>query len=178
MKDMNKLINTILITVSAIVAVIFIGGVLKKNNQVEQRTDQSSMRESNPDDLTNKYIKELQGKLKQEEQESIKQIRKAQQAQPIARPKDEDWRQVPIEQQISRDQAVESRAEVRQVDRSAAGASFGGTTINKDNAAEFIATARKNGYHVVLSPTYEVISITPIMNTQGVNESFETNPAQ
>jgi surface antigen len=169
MKDMNKLINTILITVSAIVAVIFIGGVLKKNNQVEQRTDQSSMRESNPDDLTNKYIKELQGKLKQEEQESIKQIRKAQQTQPLAKPKDEDWRQV---------QAVENRAEIRQIDRSAAGASFGGTTINKDNAAEFIATARKNGYHVVLSPTYEVISITPIMNTQGINESFETNPAQ
>lgn len=178
MKDMNKLINSILITVSGIVAVIFIFGFFKKNAEPVHRTDQSSMRESSSDDLTNKYIKELQGKLKQEEQDSMNQIRKAQQAKPIARPKDEDWRQVPIEQQISRDQAVDNRAELRQVERSAAGTSFGGTTITKENAAEFIATARKNGYHVILSPTYEVISITPIMNTQGVDESFETNPAQ
>ncbi|MBC7457121.1 MAG: hypothetical protein H7235_02500, partial [Bdellovibrionaceae bacterium] len=83
---MNKLINTILITVSGIVAVIFIFGVLKKNSQVENRTDQSSMRESSSDDLTNKYIKELQGQLKQEERESIKEIRKAHLAKPIGRP--------------------------------------------------------------------------------------------
>ena len=177
MKDMNKLINTMLITVSGIVAVIFIFGVLKKNSQTEQRTDQSSMRESSSDDLTNKYIKELQGKLKQDEQNSINQIKKAQQAKP-AKARDEDWRQVPIEQQISRDEAIDYRAEFQKIERSAAGASFGGTSINRDNAAEFIATARKNGYHVVLSPSYEVISITPIMNTQGVDESFDPNPAQ
>lgn len=178
MKDMNKLINTILITVSGLVAVIFIFGVLKKNSHVEHRTDQSSMGETNTDDLTNKYIKELQGKLKKEEQESLNQIKKAQQAKPM-RPKDEDWSQVPIEQQISRDGAIDGQAELQKIQRSAAGgASFGGTTITKENAAEFIATARKNGYHVVLSPSYEVISITPIMNTQGIDESFETNPAQ
>lgn len=178
MKDMNKLINTILITVSGIVAVIFIFGVLKKNVLVEQRTDQSSMRESDSDDLTNKYIKELQGKLKQEEREALKQIKKAQQSKPIEHARDEDWRQVPIEQQISRDEAADGRAELQKIERSAAGATFGGTSINKNNAADFIATARKNGYHVVLSPSYEVISITPIMNTQGIDESFETNPAQ
>lgn len=169
MKDFNKLINTMLIAVSGIVAVIFIFGVLKKNSsEVEQRTDQSSLRGTNSDDLTNKYIKELQGKLKKDEQTSLNQIKKAQQAKPV-RARDEDWRQVPIEQQISRDGAVE---------RTAAGNSFGGTKINKDNAADFIATARKNGYHVVLSPSFEVISITPIMNAQGVDESFDPNPAQ
>ena len=169
MKNLNKIINTLLVTVSGIVAVIFIVGVLKKNSSVEQRTDQSSMGEVNSDDLTNKYIKELQSKLKQDERESLKQIKKAQQAKPINLPKDEDWRQVPIDQQISKDVAVE---------RTAAGASFGGTVINKDNAAEFIATARKNGYHVVLSSAFEVISITPIMNMRNIDESFETNPAQ
>lgn len=169
MKDLNKIINTILITVSGIVAVIFIIGVLKKNSPLEQRMDQSSMGEVNPDELTNKYIKEFQNKLKQDERELLKQIKKAQQIKPIGLPKDEDWRQVPIEQQISKDVAVE---------RTAAGSSFGGTAINKDNAADFIATARKNGYHVVLSAAYEVISITPIMNTQNLDETFETNPAQ
>ncbi len=168
MKNMNKLINTILITVSFVVAIIFVVGFFKKNTPV-QRIDQSSMSHLNTDDLTNKYIKELQGKLKQEQKESLNALKKAQQYKPVDRPKDEDWRQVPIEQQISRDGAV---------DRSAAGVFFGGTAINKENAADFIATARKNGYYVVLSPTYEVISITPIMNTQNIDESFETNPAQ
>ena len=169
MKDLNKIINSLLFTVSGIVAVIFIVGVLQKNPPAEQRTDQSSMGEINSDDLTNKYIKELQNKLKQDERESLKQIKKAQQAKPIGSPKDEDWRQVPIEQQISKDVAVE---------RSAAGSSFGGTAITKDNAADFIATARKNGYHVVLSAAFEVISITPIMSTRNIDELFETNPAE
>ena len=169
MKDLNKIINTLLITASVIVAVIFTIGVLKKNSPIEQRIDQSSMGEVNSDELTNKYIKEFQHKLKQDERELVKQIKKAQQVKPMGLPKDDDWRQVPLEQQISKDVAVE---------RTAAGSSYGGTAINKDNAADFIVTARRNGYHVVLSAAFEVISITPIMNTQNVEESFETNPAQ
>jgi LAS superfamily LD-carboxypeptidase LdcB len=174
MKDMNKLINTVLIAVTVIVAVIFVVGVFKNNDPVT-RTDQSSMSdEVNHDDLTNKYIKELQGKLKQEEKDAKELMRKAQQIKPAVKPRDEDWRQVPVEQQISRDQAVE----VQKSDRGTAGSVNGATTITKENATEFIATARKNGYHVILSPTYEVISVTPIMNTRNVDESFETHPAE
>ena len=79
MKDINKLINTILVAMSVVVAAIFIFGVFNKKSQPENRTDQSSMREVNTDELTNKYIKELQGKLKQEELNSINQIKKTQQ---------------------------------------------------------------------------------------------------
>lgn len=168
MRDLNKIINTILVTVSGIVALIFAVGLFKKNVQVE-KTDQSSFREVNTDDLTNKYIKELQIKLKQNEIDSLAQVKKTQIPKPVEKTKDEDWSKVPLEQQISRE-GVSTR--------NAAGSVSGGTVINKENAAEFIATARKNGYHVVLSPNYEVISITPLLNTQNLDDSFETHPAQ
>lgn len=178
MKNINKLVNTILIAVSSVVAIIFAVGLLKQNHPEVTPThklDQSSF--GNPDEVTNKYIKELQTKLKQDEQESIKQIRKAHTYKRWSKAKDEDWTKVPIEQQISRNEDLGTRAELQTSERQAAGASFGGTTINKDNAEEFIATARRNGYHVVLSNSYEVISITPIMNKE-INDSFETSPAE
>ncbi len=169
---MNKLINSILITVTASVAVIYVLGLFKMNDAPVTRTDQSSLREDvHRDELTNKYIKEIQGKLKQEERDAKQLMLKALQYKDMVKPKDDDWSKVPVQQQITRDQAVD----LQKSDRNTAGTLNGAITITKDNAAEFIATARKNGYHVVLSATYEVISVTPMMNTRGVNESFETH---
>ncbi len=169
MKDMNKIINFILISVTGLVVIIFVFGFLKKS-EIIQRTDQSSISDLNPDDQTNKYIKELQIKLKQEERDSAAALKLAQKMKPLEKPKDDDWRQVPLDQQISPEEVVA-------IERTTATATFGGTSITKDNAAEFIATARRNGYHVILSPSYEVISITPIMNTHKKSEIFDTNPA-
>jgi hypothetical protein len=190
MKNLNKIINIILVLLSCLVAVIYIFGSFKKSSLnssdklIVQRIDQSSVsgkeksvkapEVSSQDELTNKYMKELQLKLKKEELEASNLIKKAQNYQ-RPKSKNDDWTQVPVDQQISKDHPSETR-EIGSVEKSPAGTSFGGVAITKETAADFIETARKNGYHVILSDTYEVISVTPIMNTKGRSDSFETNP--
>lgn len=181
MKNISKIINILLVSLSCLVAGIFIFGILKPT---ENKIDQSSLDSpkkslvsqlENQDEMTNKYMKELQIKLRKAQLESDNELKNAQNYQKTA-PKDEDWTKVPIEQQISKDgEWVESPGGMT---RSTAGVRSSGINLNKDNAAEFIETARRNGYHVILSDTYEVISVTPIMNTKGINDSFETHPAQ
>lgn len=187
MKNLNKIINIVLILLSCLVAAIFIFGTLKKSNSTSepiQKIDQSSVSFSKTsketavptpqDELTNKYMKELQLKLKKEELEASNQIKKARNYQ-RSKTKNDDFTQVPVEQQISKDVQYESR-ETSSIEKSPSGISFGGVVITKETAADFIQTARKNGYHVVLSEAYEVISVTPILNAKGMDDSFQTVP--
>lgn len=187
MKNLNKIINIVLVLLSCLVAAIFIFGTLKKSNSTSepvQKIDQSSVSSvkkdrvvtapSPQDELTNKYMKELQLKLKKEELEASNQIKKSRNYQ-RPKTKNDDYTQLPADQQISKDVPFESR-ETSSVEKSPSGTSFGGVAITKETAAEFIETARKNGYHVVLSESYEVISVTPILNTKGRDDSFQTIP--
>ena len=190
MKHLNKIINIILGSLCCVVASVFIFGYFKKTNisrfdsekSVVYKTDQSSVSQNatnqklnTQDELTDKYMKELQLKLKKSEREAASEIKKTNQYPNLKKPKDEDWSNVSSDQQISKENQFENRG-TSSVSRPQGIPQFGGTQINKDNAAEFIETARKNGYYVELSNSFEVINVTPIMNTKGINDSFETNP--
>lgn len=176
MKNFGKLLNTLLLSLSLVVAAIFIYGALKPSDHKVDQIEQSSVSLKKParslseqDELTNKYMKELQNKLRKDELEQVQELKKAQEVQKNQNAKDDDWTKIPLEQQISKD----GPADDTENDRSVAG-----IRLNKDTAAEFVETARKNGYHVVLSNTYEVLSIAPILNSKGINDTLETNPAQ
>jgi hypothetical protein len=191
MKNLNKIINIILVSLTCVVATIFIFGAFKKSNFYTKsadksaiyKTDQSSFSENTAsvpaqnvqDELTNKYMKELQARLKKDELESANQIKKVRIVVKNVKNKNDDWSQVSAEQQVTKNDQFESR-QTSSVAKGNSGSVYDGVTITKDNAAEFVETARKNGYHVILSSNYEVVSVTPIMNTKGISDSFETNP--
>lgn len=178
MKSINKIINTLLVTASLVVGGIFIYGSF--NQSTDQAMDQSSVGteasvvdlHSDRDELTNRYMKEIQSKLRKEKLESANALKRAERNQPPRKVKDEDWSHIPLEQQITKDYSDDNRQEII---RSTAGSQSDGIKLNKHTAKEFIQAARRNGYHVILSEAYEVISITPIRNTNGEYDSYESH---
>ncbi len=178
MKSINKIINTLLVIASLVVGGIFIYGSF--NQSADQAIDQSSVGteasvedlHSDRDELTNRYMKEIQSKLRNEKLQSAKDLKRAQLNQPPRKIKDEDWTHIPLEQQITKDYSNDDRQEIT---RSTAGNQSDGVKLNKHTAKEFIQAARRNGYHVILSETFEVISITPIRNTTGEYDSYESH---
>lgn len=181
MKSLNKIINTLLVAISVVVAAIFIFGVLKQpsDNNIEQSSTSNTQPTVNAltdrDELTNRYMKEIEAKLRKEQLDSANDLKRAQLLKTPPKSTDEDWSHVPLEQQISKDHSGDDRQEIT---RSTAAENSQGITLNKDTAKDFIEAARRNGYYVILSDTYEVISITPIRNNEGQYDSFETHPSQ
>lgn len=175
-KSLNKVLNYLIAAGVVIVAAIFINSFSKKNDLDKEAVqyDQSSMSIDKQQEAASNYMKELQYQQKRQEIKSLENLKRIQEIKRyVDKERDRQGVQVPREQQITKEQSeVTPRAQLETRTTS----STEGVVIGKENAQDFIETARRNGYHVILSPNYEVISITPIMNSNR-QDSFESNPS-
>ncbi len=179
MKFMSRFLNLIIALTFCIVMGIFSFGYFNKkeikNDSTPFQTDQSSLKDS--DALSNKYMQELQNKLRNQQIESINLIHKAPMATKLNERKlpvkDEDFTQNSLEEQIK-------PHESREVSVYNEKNKFSDFAITKENAQEFIETAKRSGYHVILSENFEILSMTPIIKNKklNLNDSFEVTDPQ
>lgn len=177
-KNLNKILNYAIAVATVFVAAVYLNNLNKKSHREIAQYDQSStgMPVDRQQEIASKYMKELQAQLKKEEIKSLENLKKIQEIKKyVDQERDRQAAYGPKEQQITKERE-ESFVELEKRSAASGSGSQGAVLLNKDTALEFIETARRNGYHVELSPQYEVISITPIMKKDR-QDSFDTNPA-
>lgn len=176
MKFSKQFLNYAIVSSAVIVAVIFLSGFFQNKKKMNNFIEQSSYRDDK--NLTNKYMQDLNLKLKNEELRVFQlqqQVQRESELKAMSKKnQNEDWSKVNVEKQIQK----QERLPVSDSISNSADRKFSNISLNKDNAQEFIEMARKNGYFVELSETFEIISITPIIQSQKMNDSFEIQAPQ
>lgn len=140
------------------------------NQNQESEIEQSSLSPSkeSTDEVVNQFLKEIDRKKRLEEFKTFKDVRNNEDLNKLNKEltKDSmDFSHIPMEEQIS--PAYKQDAPKFQIP--------GG--INSSNAREFIEAARQSGYEVILSDTFEVISVKPI-NKRNVNDVHDVYPSE
>lgn len=172
MKNLNSLLNILLFFVVGISAGIFYIGFKKEKVSQKQESsfEQSSLSPSkeSTDEVVNHFLKEMDRKKRLEEFKTFKDVRNNEDLKKLNQEltkENMDFSHIPLEEQIS--PAYKQETPKFQIP--------GG--INSSNAREFVEAARQNGYEVILSENYEVISVRPI-NKRNVNDVHEVYPAE
>lgn len=189
MKWINQFLNFILFfTVTACIGIFGYIYLEKIKNTESEKNISTLATPQSPEDLVNKYMKETQTNLKKQEHESIYKIQSMNIQNEVIKQKNNkeaaSSSEIPIEQQIAKsdltnanqtltenfDQKFYESQVLRIQDEQA----------KKDYAKEFIANARKNGYHITLSDDLQVTSVKPIRKPTSQpndNDTFEAEPS-
>lgn len=139
----------------------------------------------NVDEVVNKYMKQTEAQILRERVESELALRRQlnrpiviKKAESVAEINPED---IPVEQQIWKDSklksmsAAESKKSQQEFEENLKRQD---EQEKKEFARQYIENARKDGYHVVLSPDLKVLSVTPIRQPSQSNDSTESFPSQ
>jgi hypothetical protein len=136
----------------------------------------------NVDDVVNKYIKQTADQMARDQLNSQIILRQELQ-KPLLLKKptattEVNPEDIPADQQIWKDSQTsgnspksyekESAEKIKQLDEQ----------DKKEYARQYIENARKDGYHVVLSPDLKVLSVTPIRRPSQSSDSVESFPEQ
>lgn len=184
MKKLSQYLNyLILAVIVGFVAVYFVD--IKK---IFAKREVASASESKPnvnvEEVVNKYMKQTATQMLREQVESELAIRRQlnqpvviKKTEPVAEINPED---IPAEQQIWKDNklkgmANESKKSQQEYDENLKKQE---EQEKKEFARQYIENARKDGYHVVLSPDLKVLSVTPIRQPSQTNDSTESFPSQ
>lgn len=134
----------------------------------------------NVDDVVNKYMKQTSDQIVLDQIKSQAAIRQQlsrpivvkKETKPEVKPED-----IPADQQIWKNsdlkntapklepQTVESLKKQEELEK-------------KEFARQYIENARKDGYHVILSPDLKVLSVTPIRQPSQIPDSTDSFPAE
>lgn len=185
MKNLSQILNIFILLAVAVTGYIFWQGYQQRHPQ-EQQTDLSSESTTAQQSRVNKYMQEVQAQLKQQERESATRMQKRIQAR-LAKPAETDPSKVPIEKQIWKDPDLEKEREQSIDDRISERAKerineeneqrLEEARLRKEYKQDIIENARRDGYHVEISDSLEIISITPIRKPSGKQDSFESHPS-
>lgn len=175
MRHINQILNSIIVIVLLIAVGIFSYGFLKKKpQQVSQKiekTDFSSLKEVNSDEIANKYLKEVQLKMKMEQLEAYKSIKIKNELNAIPKSvKNDDFSQIPADQQITKDHVL-PRNVSGQISNIP-------TQLNAENVNDFIKAAKDSGYDVQINDKFEVISITPRQSQKSIRPDFDSHESE
>ncbi len=187
MKWVNQFLNYVLFFTGAICVAIF-GYVYFKNlESVNIKTPVATTQQSlSAEELANKYMKQMSTNLQKQQLESITKIKST--TVPVVKVnntiKEVQPADIPIDQQIAKDSMSDynqiltenysQKSYELQMSR------LQNDQARKEYAAEFIANARKSGYHITLSENLEVTSVEPIRkptNQSNDNDTFESEPS-
>lgn len=188
MKWLNQFLNYIIFFVTTVCIVIFGYVYLQKTEKIESKNKINSLAvQISTDDIVNKYMKETQIDLQKQQRDSVYKIKSTQVSiQPNKNPtKEISPAEIPIERQIVKNiSAVDNRQTLdegfNQKSYDLQVSNIQDEQAKKNYAKEFIANARKNGYHITLSEDMQVTSVTPIRkptNQPDDNDTFEAEPA-
>lgn len=193
MGQMNKILNYLLWASGLVTVAIFVNIYKNKYDSktapvAQYETNHSSYSiENKPDEKVNQYMLEVQQKLQRQQLQTSVNIKNAA-AQPVRAQnaeKEIDPMSIPVEQQIWRDPAQEPSSgalpsnQINQKSYQDQVNNLQTEQARKQYAREFIENARKNGYHIKLSNTLEVISVEPIRDPQSQPEdTFESHPSE
>ncbi len=183
MKWINQFMDYILFFTVAICLGVFGFVYTQKSvpNNFEKRNTQLSA-----DELVNKYMKETQIVVLKQERESIHKIKSQniQITQSKLKNKEISPSEIPIEKQIAKNYSLTDEQSLTETfDQKTYDIQIAKTEdlqSKKEYAREFIANARKNGYHITLSEDLQVTSVQPIRkptNQPNDNDTFETDPS-
>lgn len=185
MVGINKFLNIVIILGCVVIAFFFYQAKVENDKSAKvqnQSVEQSSVKPAmDPQDLANKYLQQAQQNLATEELKASINIKKAiaesHQAAKPAKVVETDPSQVPVEQQIWKDQAEQMKAEVPLEQRFS-------QELNQKNPGEidkqeyirqFKENARKNGYEITVNDDLEVTSVTPIRKPQNSKNDYDSN---
>jgi len=175
MKTLNQFLNYLIAAV-----VIGFGAFyflqFKKDNADRKVANALPTKPVNVDDVVNKYMKQTADQMVREQVNSQLAIRQ-QLSRPIVIKKEKtaevNPEDIPADQQIWKDSRFKNSAnEPKPVDPKVQE-----ELAKKEFARQYIENARKDGYHVILSPDLKVLSVTPIRQPSQTNDSVESFPA-
>lgn len=172
MKRLSEYLNYIIVAFLLLFAGIY---YLERHKLVPVQSDVSPV---DVDKVVNKFIKQTAEQAWIEEMAYRKALQK-QLAKPLAIKRDEPKQEeIPAEKQIWKDsdfntpsenvysEMYQQEVEMKQDEMD-----------KKEYARQYIENARRSGFHVVLSPDNEVISVTPIRKPSQNEDSTELFPA-
>ncbi|WP_409478956.1 hypothetical protein [Pseudobdellovibrio sp. HCB154] len=184
MVGINKFLNIVIILGCVVIAFFFYQAKVENDKSAKvqnQSVEQSSVKPMDPQDLANKYLQQAQQNLATEELKASINIKKAiaesQQAATPPKVVETDPSKVPIEQQIWKDPAEQTKAEIPLEQRFS-------QELNQKNSGEidkqeyirqFKENARKNGYEITVNDDLEVTSVTPIRKPQNSKNDYDSN---
>lgn len=179
MKKLSQYLNFLICAVVLGYGVFYFLSVKKSERKVAA-TEQNKP-QVNVDDVVNKYIKQTADQILRDQVRSQQNIRQ-QLSKPIVINKEPEInpQDIPVEQQIWKDKRLDQlNAEAKKAEQlSIAEQKRQEELDKKEFARQYIENARKDGYHVVLSPDLQVLSVTPIRKPSQTSDTVETFPSQ
>lgn len=179
MKNLSQILNIFILLAVVATGIIFWHGYQLRHpsEQTIDLSSESKVQESR----VNKYMQEVQARLKQEERESKTRMLKRVQAH-LEKPAETDPKKVPVENQIWKDpdlekersQTLNERVHERLYEENQQ--RLEEARLRKEYKQQVIENARRDGFQIQLSDNLEIISITPIRQPSG-DDTFETHPS-
>lgn len=180
MKKLSQYLNFLICAVVLGFGVFYFLSAKKSERNLAASAEQNKP-QVNVDDVVNKYIKQTADQILRDQVRSQQNIRQ-QLSKPIVVNKapEVNPQDIPVEQQIWKDKRLNQlNAEAQKAEQQSIEEQKRQEELDKKEfARQYIENARKDGYHVVLSPDLQVLSVTPIRKPSQTSDTVETFPSQ